>query len=87
MRKVPDDTKNIIGRFFFLVRTGKIFVEGLKGGECGGKVMGGKRKNTFLRHENEVVVMEPAGSSSSLSPRLLDPMAAAVSALDRIRCV
>jgi hypothetical protein len=58
----------------------------LTNGSGRGKVMGGKGQSAFLRQKNEVVVMEPAGSSGSLYPRSKNQTAAFLHAGERPGC-
>lgn len=85
-RKITAEVGTAAQRRAALQRSCKICGAGLTNGSGRGKVMGGKGQSAFLRQKNEVVVMEPAGSSTSLSPRLFYPMAAAASALRRACC-
>ena len=85
-RKITAEVGTVAQRRAALQRSCKICGAGLTNGSGRGKVMGGKGQSAFLRQKNEVVVMEPAGSSTSLSPRLFYPMAAAASALRRACC-
>ena len=69
-----------------LQRSCKICGAGLTNGSGRGKVMGGKGQSAFLRQKNEVVVMEPAGSSGSLYPRSKNQTAAFLHAGERPGC-
>ena len=69
-----------------LQRSCKICGAGLTNGSGRGKVMGGKGQSAFLRQKNEVVVMEPAGSSGNLYPRSKNQTAAFLHAGERPGC-
>ena len=79
-RKITAEVGTVAQRRAALQRSCKICGAGLTNGSGRGKVMGGKGQSAFLRQKNEVVVMEPAGSSNSLYPRSVNQTAASLQA-------
>lgn len=79
-RKTTAEVGTVAQRRAALQRSCKICGAGLTNGSGRGKVMGGKGQSAFLRQKNEVVVMEPAGSSNSLYPRSVNQTAASLQA-------
>lgn len=85
-RKTTAEVGTVAQRRAALQRSCKICGAGLTNGSGRGKVMGGKGQSAFLRQKNEVVVMEPAGSSGSLYPRSKNQTAAFLHAGERPGC-
>ena len=85
-RKTTAEVGTVAQRRAALQRSCKICGAGLTNGSGRGKVMGGKGQSAFLRQKNEVVVMEPAGSSNSLYPRSKNQTAAFLHAGERPGC-
>lgn len=85
-RKTTAEVDIVAQRRAALQRSCKICGAGLTNSSGRGKVMGGKGQSAFLRQKNEVVVMEPAGSSGSLYPRSKNQTAAFLHAGERPGC-
>ncbi len=85
-RKTTAEVGTVAQRRAGPARSCKICGAGLTNGSGRGKVMGGKGQSAFLRQKNEVVVMEPAGSSGSLYPRSKNQTAAFLHAGERPGC-